>query len=96
MFEWFGNEVARITREAAEEAVDQAVEKAVTGAINRVHVITGNLRDSIERKDETRTEEEYSVRFGSEVDYAIYEELLHPYLRPEADIAVAEMKVKLK
>lgn len=59
----------------------QAAQSGVDAARSRVHVITGNLRNSIRIIDEVYPR----VRFGSDIFYAGIEDSRpgHEYLKPE-------------
>lgn len=96
MFEWLGEEVHKLVWEAAKHSVDLAVENTIDEAKQRVHVDTGALRASIEKKEVISTQDEYSVSLGSELDYALIQEMKFPYLRPSAEIHANGMKVELE
>lgn len=65
---------------------------AVQGAASRtVHVVTGRLRASIDYV--VTSDSRGLVGFvGSNVEYALYEELRHPYLRPALSAAAAHLR----
>ena len=70
----------------------KVAEAAAEGARRRAPVDTGRLRDSISSEDETGR-----AWYGTDVDYALFQELgtryqpAQPYLRPALDDAKREL-----
>lgn len=70
----------------AQDAVNEAADLVVDEAKRTVHVVTGNLRDHIEKRPSS---DGVSVDIGvfEGADYADIEEERHPYLRPALNAA---------
>lgn len=86
-FELHRRPAERVAEDAAEKIAHHAGQAVQTSASDRVHVVTGRLRTSIGYEVVSPgIEGAHRTAFiGSEVEYALYEELLHPYLRPALD-----------
>lgn len=73
---------------ALKGGIDETEALCVGMAVSTVHVVTAILQGSIDLRPAEIYPRQYRVEgvWGSfDVNYAIYEELLHPYLRPAAD-----------
>lgn len=58
------------------------------GVKPHVHVITGNLRRSIHTRVEPHKAQ---ARVGTNVDYAVYENALHPFMEPGVNDAQQQL-----
>ena len=69
-----------------EKEIDAVAEeialRIVADARRGVNVDTGRLRASIDFETETEGEFKASIRVGSNVEYAIFQEFDNPYIRP--------------
>lgn len=68
-----------------EQSQNEAAQSGVDGAKGRVHVISGDLRNSIRVFPRPSTGATMTARFGSDIRYAGIEEFRpgHSYLMPE-------------
>jgi hypothetical protein len=93
----FKNAIPNAVKEALQESLDEGKDHSVSV----VHVVTGNLRDSI-RTDNVTEDGGDLVAGGGSVDYAEYEELGnsrregHPYLQPGMEVAFRGLTTKVK
>lgn len=87
---------------AVKEAVDESLGEGMFHSVEIVHVITGNLRDSIRVEDVTEDGGDLVAGGTGVVDYADIEELGnsrregHPYLRPGFEVATASIADNIK
>ena len=86
-FVWHGDAQKKRIAKAVKGAIDETTILCVGEAVRTVHKVTTVLQGSI---DFIPAEEEpngdIAGEWGSkDVNYAVYEEILHPYLRPAAD-----------
>ena len=68
--------------ENLEEAAEEIALRIMADARRSVNVDTGRLRASINQEVERVTEHTVRAIVGSNVEYAPYQEVIHPYLRP--------------
>ena len=87
--DWKGDNVRRKVETACKLGIDQTMAVGVRAAKTNVHVVTSILQGSIKVVEFARPiGTGFRGRWGSaDVVYGIYEELLHPWLRPAADTA---------
>lgn len=64
-----------------EDAAEEIALRVLADARRKVNVDTGRLRSSIDYEIEVQGQV-VIIRVGSNVEYAIYQEVDHPYLRP--------------
>ena len=86
--QWNGDEHIRRMTEATRDAIDETAILCVQRAVSTVHVVTAVLQGGIDFKPaqiEPGGKEVVGEWGVYDVDYAIWEELLHPYVRPAAD-----------
>ena len=95
---WRGEEVTAEARQAAKAIAKQWGEYVRDEARATVHVITGTLQGGIELDNEpyeTKTGAHQRVIAYAENDqgrdYAIFEELLHPYMQPALQKSQGQM-----
>lgn len=87
---WYGDKVLKEVEEQAMELVEKKGEAVKKDAKDLAPVATGALRDSIELDVDKA---DLTVRIGSNLDYALAQELgtariaAHPYLRPALEKA---------
>jgi hypothetical protein len=86
-FELFPAKADRAAADAAEDVCHLAGIAVQARATDLVHVVTGRLRTSIDYEVVRPGIEgaPATAYIGSEVDYAAFEEVLHPFLRPALD-----------
>ena len=86
-FELFRSPAERVAADAGEEVAHLAGIAVQARATDLVHVVTGRLRTSIGYEVVRPGIEGNAATayIGSEVDYSLFEEVLHPYLRPALD-----------
>ncbi len=68
--------------ENLEAAAEEISLRIMADARRNVNVDTGRLRASIDQEVERITEHTVRAIVGSNVEYAPFQEVLHPYLRP--------------
>lgn len=85
--EWNGDAVLDAVAAAAIDVLDDTLADCVTQSKETVHVITAVLQGSIMTEPAKRVSKNLvAARWGSfDVEYALAEETLHPFLRPAAD-----------
>lgn len=95
---WKGEEVIAEARDAAKKIAKQWGEYVRDEARATVHVITGTLQSGIELDSEpyetkTGAHQRVIAYAENEVgrDYAVFEELLHPYMQPALQKSQAEL-----
>lgn len=96
-FRWHGDAQLRKLQEATKDAIDETMIQCVATSVGRVHTISTVLQGSIDYRP-AKIERDGMVvgEWGSYlVDYAIYEEILHPYLRPSADRHYPKLKERI-
>ena len=88
--------------EAVKEGVDESLSEGMFHSVEVVHVITGNLRDSIRTENVTSEGGDLVAGGTGSVNYADIEEVGnsrregHPYLRPGAEVAFNSLKENVR
>lgn len=89
-FTWRGGQFKNVFDDAVAEALADSAQAMEQDAKERVHVVTGQLRDSI-RSTATVRGGRVTAILSASAPYALYEEIGtafrpgHPYLRPALD-----------
>lgn len=88
--------------DAVKDAVDESLSEGMFHSVEVVHVVTGNLRDSIRVENVTEDGGDLVAGGTGTVNYADIEELGnsrregHPYLRPGFEVATAAVEENIK
>ena len=85
--EWNGDALLDMVAKAAIDGLDETAALCTAGAIGQVHIISSDLQGSLHFTPAERVSKNLVTgQWGSyDIEYALQEELLHPYLRPQAD-----------
>lgn len=103
--QWNGTAILAKVKAAEAAGVQETAEAIATEAKNRVHVDSGDLKNSIDVLGVATDGEGVSAQVGSESDHAIYQEVgVHskpsygftPYLRPSLDIHGKRLAANIK
>ena len=94
-FVWRGAEILVQAEAAITDLVNENAEAIADRARGRVHKRTGDLADSIEVIPAKKTKNGIEARVRAGKFYGLFEELLHPYLRPAARPRKAKLRKAL-
>ena len=85
--EWNGDAILEATAKAAILGMDETLALCTAGAIGKVHIVSSDLQGSIHFEPSKRVSKFLVAgQWGSyDINYALIEEIRHPYLRPQAD-----------
>ena len=86
--QWNGDALLELVAKAAIEAVNETDDAVAARARERVHVVSGDLKNAIDTEPAKRVDKltvEGSVGVDDSVRYGLIEEVTHPYLRPAYD-----------
>ena len=94
---WNGKQQKKRVQEAAKGAIDETMALCVGRSVSTVHVVTGVLQGGINFSPAEVQSGEVAGEWGvRDVNYAIYEEKLHPFLVPAADAYYGGLPERIK
>ena len=95
---WNGDKLLELVAKAAIEAVNETDDAVAARARERVHVVSGDLKQAIDTEPAKRVDKltvEGSVGIDDSVGYGIVEELKHPFLRPAYDSEAHKLAARI-